>query len=504
MWSSLAGLVFAGVVMAFLVVLPATAGHDGFPLTMKLERGISMKASMEELRARDRVRHRRMLQGVASAPGVVDFPVYGSSNPFTVGLYYTRVKLGNPSKEFYVQIDTGSDILWVSCSPCTGCPSTSGLNIQLDFFEPDKSSSSSVISCSDQRCSSAMQTGEATCSSSDSSNSACSYSFQYGDGSGTSGYYLSDTLFFDMVSGDGQILNSSATIVFGCSNSQSGDLTKSDRAVDGIFGFGQQELSVISQLSSLGVAPKVFSHCLTGSDNGGGILVLGEIVEPGIVYTPLVQSQPHYNLNLESIAVNGQKVAIDSSVFTTSSTQGTIVDSGTTLAYLAEQAYDPFVTAIVSSVSSSLAKSVVTKGNQCFLTVSSVDDVFPQVTLNFNGGASMLLKPEDYLIQQGTIENAIVWCIGWQKNDGQEITILGDLVLKDKIIVYDLGNQRIGWSAYDCSQSVNVSTSSGKNEYLNAGQLDVNGSPSNERLILRLLGIATIVVHILIALSSSW
>lgn len=71
----------------------------------------------------------------------------------------------------------------------------------------------------------------------------------------------------------------------------SGDLTKSDRAVDGIFGFGRQELSVISQLSSLGVAPKAFSHCLKGSDSGGGILVLGEIVESGIVYTPLVQSQ---------------------------------------------------------------------------------------------------------------------------------------------------------------------------------------------------------------------
>lgn len=76
-----------------------------------------------------------------------------------------------------------------------------------------------------------------------------------------------------------------------CSNSQSGDLTKSDRAVDGIFGFGQHELSVISQLSSMGVTPRVFSHCLKGSENGGGILVLGEIVEPGIVYTPLVPSQ---------------------------------------------------------------------------------------------------------------------------------------------------------------------------------------------------------------------
>ncbi|KAJ6840263.1 aspartic proteinase-like protein 2 [Iris pallida] len=71
----------------------------------------------------------------------------------------------------------------------------------------------------------------------------------------------------------------------------SGSLTKPDSAVDGIFGFKHDGLSVISQLSSAGVAPKVFSHCLKGSDNGGGILVLGEIIEPGIVYTPLVQSQ---------------------------------------------------------------------------------------------------------------------------------------------------------------------------------------------------------------------
>lgn len=76
-----------------------------------------------------------------------------------------------------------------------------------------------------------------------------------------------------------------------CSTSASGVLQKTDRAVDGIFGFGQQEMSVISQLSSQGIAPKVFSHCLIGDDTGGGILVLGEIVEPNIVYSPLVQNQ---------------------------------------------------------------------------------------------------------------------------------------------------------------------------------------------------------------------
>jgi len=76
-----------------------------------------------------------------------------------------------------------------------------------------------------------------------------------------------------------------------CSAYQSGDLTKTDKAVDGIFGFGQGELSVISQLSTRGITPRVFSHCLKGDGSGGGILVLGEILEPGIVYSPLVRSQ---------------------------------------------------------------------------------------------------------------------------------------------------------------------------------------------------------------------
>jgi len=54
----------------------------------------------------------------------------------------------------------------------------------------------------------------------------------------------------------------------------------------------------------------------------------------------------HYNLNLQSISINGQPLPISSQVFATSSNRGTIIDSGTTLAYLAEEAYDPFVNAV--------------------------------------------------------------------------------------------------------------------------------------------------------------
>ncbi|KAK9912904.1 hypothetical protein M0R45_036737 [Rubus argutus] len=489
----------AKILMAVAVLLSCAAVVlCSFPATLTLERAFpsNHKVQMSQLRARDRVRHGRMLSGV------VDFPVGGTFNPYLVGLYFTSVNLGTPAIEFYVQIDTGSDVLWVGCNSCSGCPQSSGLKIQLHSFDPMTSTTASVVSCSDKRCTVGFNAQDSSC---DAQNNQCAYAFQYGDGSGASGYYVSDVLHFDTAGGNQSVTsNSSASIVFGCSTSASGVLQKTDRAVDGIFGFGQQEMSVISQLSSQGIAPKVFSHCLKGDDTGGGILVLGEIVEPNIVYSPLVQNQPHYNLNLESISVSGQTLPIDQSVFATSSNTGTIVDSGTTLSYLAADAYDPFVNAITNAVSQS-ATPVSSQGEQCYMVTSSITGIFPQVSLNFAGNASMILRPEDYLLQQNSASGAQLWCIGIQKSDGQDITILGDLILKDKIFVYDLANQQIGWAQYDCSMPVNVSsnTSTGTAS-VNGGSIDVNtsGSSSSRNEPFKLTPISMMLAFLVFAYQS--
>ncbi|XP_058212738.1 aspartic proteinase 36-like isoform X1 [Rhododendron vialii] len=376
-----------------------------------------------------------------------------------------------------VQIDTGSDVLWVTCSSCNNCPQSSGLGIELSFFDAASSTTGSLVSCSDPICSSIVQTAAAGCSE---PRHQCSYSFQYGDLSGTSGFYVADLFYFDTIMEASLVANSSAEVVFGCSTYQSGDLIKTDRAIDGIFGFGQQDMSVISQLSSRGITPRVFSHCLKGEGNGGGILVLGEILDPSIVYSPLVPSQPHYNLYLRSIAVNGQLLPVDPAVFATSNNRGTIVDSGTTLAYLVEEAYDPFVMAITASVSQS-ATPIISNGHQCYLVPASysVNEIFPPVALNFAGGASMGLRPEDYLVHYGFLDGAALWCMGFQKSQNQAVTILGDLVLKDKIFVYDLDRQRLGWASYDCSLSVNVSVTPRKDGFLDAGLLSMSSSSTN-------------------------
>ncbi|XP_073291845.1 aspartic proteinase 36-like [Primulina huaijiensis] len=479
------------VAVTVVVLAAAAVVGEGKGLTLTLERANHQGIELSQLRNRDRFRHGRFLQ--QQPLGVVDFPVEGTYDPYLVGLYFTRVKLGTPPKEFYVQIDTGSDVLWVSCNPCAGCPTSSGLQIQLEFFDPSISQTASPVSCSDQRCALGAQSSDSGCSG----KNQCGYTFQYGDGSGTSGYYVLDSIYLDTVVGDSLTSNSSAAVVFGCSTSQTGDLTKPDRAVDGIFGFGQNGLSVISQLSSQGITPNSFSHCLKGENGGGGILVLGQIVEPNLVYTPLVPSQPHYNVNLQSISVNGQTLPIDPSVFASSTNRGTIIDSGTTLAYLAKEAYDPFVTAITQTVSQSV-RPLVSKGTQCYLTTSSISDIFPLVSLNFAGGASMMLRPQDYLLPQNTVGGAAVWCIGIQKFQGEGMTILGDLVLKDKIVVYDLAEQRIGWANYDCSSSVNVTTagSTGKTEFFNAGQFNDNNSAYIEAYKMIPSTIITLLLHV--------
>lgn len=471
-----------------LLLLPLSVVYCASLLPLQRAFPLNHKVELEQLRARDKVRHARLLQGFVN--GVVDFSVQGSSDPYLIGLYSTKVKLGSPPREFNVQIDTGSDVLWVSCSSCSNCPQSSGLGIQLNYFDTAGSSTARLVQCSHSICTSEMQTTATQCSP---QSNQCSYAFQYGDGSGTTGYYVFDAFHFDAVLGESLIANSSAAVVFGCSTFQSGDLTKTDKAVDGIFGFGQGDLSVISQLASHGITPRVFSHCLKGQGSGGGILVLGEILEPGIVYSPLVPSQPHYNLNLQSIAVNGQLLSIDPAAFATSNNRGTIVDSGTTLTYLVEEAYDPFVSAITAAVSQ-FATPTISKGNQCYLVSNSLSQVFPPVSLNFAGGASMFLKPEEYLINLGSYGGAAIWCIGFQK--AREITILGDLVLKDKIFVYDIARQRIGWANYDCSLSVNVSVTSSK-DFINAGQLSVSSSSRDMLFKLIPLGIMALLMHIL-------
>uniref|UniRef100_A0A2P2KCD6 Peptidase A1 domain-containing protein n=1 Tax=Rhizophora mucronata TaxID=61149 RepID=A0A2P2KCD6_RHIMU len=87
----------------------------------------------------------------------------------------------------------------------------------------------------------------------------------------------------------------------------------------------------------------------------------------------------------------------------------------------------------------------------------SVDDGFPVVKFHFEESLILTVYPHDYLFQ---ISDR-VWCFGWQttamqSKDGKDVTLLGDLVLSNKFVLYDIENQVIGWTEYNCSSSIKI------------------------------------------------
>ncbi|XXG78145.1 hypothetical protein AAC387_Pa08g2150 [Persea americana] len=400
--------------------------------------------SLSDFKAHDAHRHSRML-------GSVDLPLGGTALPTEAGLYYAQISLGTPPKNYYVQVDTGSDILWVNCVECSQCPRKSELGIELTLYDIRKSGSANMVACDQSFCSE-LYSGELVgCAP----NISCQYSVTYGDGSSTAGYFVKDSLQYSRVSGNFQTTKSKATVIFGCGAKQSGDLGSSTEAVDGILGFGQSNSSMISQLASSGAVKKMFAHCL-GSVDGGGIFAIGHVVQPKVRTTPLVPNQPHYNVNLKAVEVGGTVLQLPTDLFDSESMGGAIIDSGTTLAYLPEAVYNPVFNAIRSSQPNMKFQKVPDEF-LCFPYTESIDDGFPTVKFHFENSLSLMVYPHDYLFHY----QDDLWCIGWQNSgmqskDTREMTLLGDLVLSNKLVVYDLENQVIGWTEYNCSSSIKV------------------------------------------------
>lgn len=84
------------------------------------------------------------------------------------GEYFIRVGVGTPAREQYLVIDSGSDVIWLQCIPCTQCYSQSD-----PIFDPSSSSSFSAVTCGSRVCH--LVTG----TSCDNSDESCWYIYVY-------------------------------------------------------------------------------------------------------------------------------------------------------------------------------------------------------------------------------------------------------------------------------------------------------------------------------------
>ncbi|CAD6253555.1 unnamed protein product [Miscanthus lutarioriparius] len=59
----------------------------------------------------------------------------------------------------------------------------------------------------------------------------------------------------------------------------------------------------------------------------------------------------------------------------------------------------------------------------------------------------------------GSLERNDLYCVGFQNSalhGEKDVVLMGDLVLSNKFVVYDLENQVIGWTDYNSSSSIKI------------------------------------------------
>ncbi|KAI3853712.1 hypothetical protein MKW98_025229 [Papaver atlanticum] len=367
------------------------------------------------------------------------------------GIYYTKLAIGSPPRDYFLIVDTGSDVFLVTCAKCAPCyPTYTDSNPTLNYYDPKLSSTSSLVPCSS------------------SSNKVCGYNIGYGDGSTSTGYFVRDIIGYDQISGDFQTTIRNADVSFGCGMKVTGNL--GNLSLDGLIGFGASSTSFLSHLASEGKVSKKFAHCLDGR-NGGGIFVIGDIVGPPLKMTPLIPNGPLYNVIMKSIQVGNS--VLDISQFEAGEGKGTIVDSGTTLAYLPGPIFNPLRLMILTS-QVNLSTRIVNDHYGCFEFHKSLDDSFPSVTLSFENSLELKVYPHDYLIPN----HEWYYCLGWQDSRRlkSDLIILGDLVLNNKLVLYDLENQALRVS--ECSSTIGLKDEESGAIYQAGGSNNLSSYPT--------------------------
>ncbi|PON87481.1 Aspartic peptidase [Trema orientale] len=372
------------------------------------------------------------------------------------GEYLMSLSIGTPPFPILAIADTGSDLTWTQCQPC----SSRCYNQTAPLFNPGSSSTYKNAPCQSTLCQSATG-AKISCSSGDTS---CHYLITYGDQSYTRGNLATDTVTLSSTTGRPI---SFPGIVIGCGHDNAGTF---DEKGSGIVGLGGASDSLVSQLDS-SIGGK-FSYCLvpfTSVDQprnssklnfGSNAVVSGG----GVVSTPFVLSGQYntfYSLTLEGISVT----AAGSSANTTfikfrgtgySSSDQTdqgniIIDSGTTLTMVPEELYSDLEAAVAKEVGKSANRVDDPSGalSLCYSIGSgSVGDhlKIPVVTFHFRGGADVKLNG----INTFVVVSEGVACFSIVPVEG--LAIFGNLAQMNFLIGYDRQKNTLSFKPTDCTK----------------------------------------------------
>ncbi|KAJ1391247.1 Xylanase inhibitor, C-terminal [Sesbania bispinosa] len=402
------------LILSHLLHLPATeATNDGF--SVKLIRRNSLSAPSHQSLTTN------YYKSYAAAHATI--------NAYDIQ-HLMELSIGTPPVKFYGITDTGSDLIWTQCLPCSGC-----FTQPNPLFDPRKSSSYCEIPCNSGQCQMLLHT---QCSP----QKRCGYTYGYADNFTTQGTLAQETVTITSATGNPLPLKG---IVFGCAHNR-GILNDPEK---GIIGLARGPGSLISQISPL-VGGNKFSQCLVPFNTDmsvSSIMSFGkgsEVSGAGVVSTPLVvrdETYSYYLVTLLGISVGDTYLRFDSSP----AKGNMLIDSGTHPIYLPQQFYDQVVAEVKKKVALEPIRDDPLLGSKiCYQTRTNLNG--PLLTAHFEG-ADIPLTPT----QTFTIAKDGVYCLAITSTSGGRGTY-GNSAQSNYLIGFDLERQVVSFKPMDCTK----------------------------------------------------
>lgn len=344
------------------------------------------------------------------------------------GEYFTRIGIGTPPKYSYMVLDTGSDVVWIQCSPCKKCYTQSD-----PVFDPTKSTTFAGVSCASPVCRRLDSPG---CNN----RQMCLYQVSYGDGSFTFGEFSTETLTFRRI----RVKN----IALGCGHDNEGLFV----GAAGLLGLGRGKLSFPNQAGRR--FGNKFSYCLVdrSASSKPSSVVFGEsAVSRTAVFTPLLSNpklDTFYYLGLTGMSVGGIKVkGISESLFKLDNTGngGVIIDSGTSVTRLTRPAYVALRDAFRAGARDLKRAADFSLFDTCFDLSGKTVVKVPTVVMHF-AGADVSLPASNYLIP---VDSKGSFCFAFA-GTMSGLSIIGNIQQQGFRVVYDLARSRIGFAPRGC------------------------------------------------------
>ncbi|KAL7099056.1 hypothetical protein ACP275_09G058500 [Erythranthe tilingii] len=376
--------------------------------------------------SRDKARVRSLLLNnpttTGRRPEQLQSPVFSGTSQGS-GEYFARIGVGQPANQYYMAIDTGSDVSWLQCDPCSDCYQ------QTDpIYKPSSSSTYKPLGCNTQQC---VALEVSACRT-----NSCLYQVSYGDGSYTVGNFATETISF------GQY-GSVPAVAFGCGHDNVGLFSGSA----GLLGLGGGRLSLPSQIKATS-----FSYCLVDKDSRSFSTLEFNTAPPGdSVVAPMLKNaltSTYFYVGLTGISVGGRALKIPSNMFEIGADGkgGVIVDSGTAVTRLRTEVYT-----LVRDTFKSMSPYLRSAGrfslfDTCYDFSSETTVKVPMISFQFAGGKTLPVRPSNFLIP---VDEQGKFCFAFAGTSGP-LNIIGNLQQQGTRVSYDLANRNIGFSPNKC------------------------------------------------------